>query len=125
MRRAMKKESGFAKYLRRTLQKDEPGRLMFFAEVMKAPLASQLRLLRHFRGLSQMAVAKRMKLGQGEIARLEGSGSNPRADTLERMAKGLGARVEILPEQVLPFMTAQQIRAQGDEYFGHVTARAR
>lgn len=120
MKRSTTKESGFAKYLRRTLAQDERARVLFFSEVTKAPLASQLRLLRHFRGLSQMAVAKRTGFEQPEVARLEASGSNPRANTLERMAKGLGARVEILPEQVLPFLATLQIRAHGEAYFERV-----
>lgn len=119
MKRTTAKESGFSKYLRRTLEKDEQARTMFFVEVTKAPLASQLRLLRHFRGLTQTAVAKRMQLKQSEIARLEGSDSNPRASTLERMAKGLGARVEILPEQMLPWFATGQITAQGEAHFRH------
>lgn len=47
-------------------------------------------------------------------------GANPRAKTLERMAKGLGAKVEIIPEKILPFLAAQQLRAEGEVYFTRI-----
>jgi transcriptional regulator with XRE-family HTH domain len=120
MKSARGKEDGFSKYLQRSLRKDPQARVLFFAELMKAPISSQLRLLRHFRGLTQVELSGKLKLAQTEVVRLEKKGSNPRAKTLERLAKGLGARVELIPERMLPFIAAQQLRAQGEAFFYNV-----
>ncbi|MDD5655667.1 MAG: helix-turn-helix domain-containing protein [Elusimicrobia bacterium] len=119
-RQAKPRKSGLAKYLESSLRKDPRARVLFFAELMKAPVSSQLRLLRHFRGLSQVKLSRKVKLLQPEIVRLEREGSNPRTSTLERVAVGLGARVELVPEKLLPFLAAQQLRAQGQAYFQRI-----
>lgn len=124
MRRTKRPESGLDKFLRESMAEDEGFRTLFLGEVMKLPIASQLRALRNFRGLSQLALSKRTKLAQPEVARLEKAGANPRARTLERLAKGLGARVEVIPEAVIPLLAAQQIRGQGEAYFGRVALSA-
>lgn len=120
MKPVKSKQSGLDKFLTESMEEDEQFRTLFLAEVMKLPISSQLRALRNFRGLSQSALSKRTKLVQPEVARLESAGANPRARTLERLAKGLGARVEIIPESLLPFLGAQQLRAQGEAYFKRV-----
>lgn len=125
MRSTKRKESGLDNFLRESMEGDEQFRSLYLGEVMKLPVASQIRALRNFRGLSQLALSKRTKLVQPEVARLESPGSNPRARTLERLAKGLGARVEIIPEQLIPFLATQQIRAQGESYFERVALTKR
>lgn len=125
MKRGKGRESGLDKFLRESIAEDEQFRTLFLGEVMKLPVASQLRALRNFRGLSQLALSKRVRLVQPEVARLESPGSNPRARTLERLAKGLGARVEIIPEQLIPFLATQQIRAHGETYFERVALSKR
>lgn len=57
-------------------------------------LASTVRALRKERGLSQQDLAKRIGTSQAAIARLELGGSEPRLDTLERIADAL--EVELL-----------------------------
>lgn len=120
-----KGESGLDRFLHESLAEDEQFRALFLAEVMKLPVSSQIRALRNLKGLSQVAVSKKTKLAQSEIARLEKVGANPRAKTLERIARGLGARVEIIPEKLLPFLAAQQQRAEGEAYFGRVALAGR
>ncbi len=120
-----RKGSGLDKFLRESLVQDEQFRALFLAEVMKLPVSSQLRALRGLRGFSQVAVSKKTKLAQSEIARLEKAGANPRTKTLERIAKGLGARVEIIPEKLVPFLAAQQQRAEGEAYFNRIALPAR
>lgn len=120
MNHAKSKQSGLDKFLQESMEQDPQFRTLFLTEVMKLPISSQLRALRNFRGLSQSALSKLTKLVQPEVARLESAGANPRARTLERLAKGLGARVEIIPENLLPFLGAQQLRAQGEAYFKRV-----
>lgn len=120
MKRSKAKESGLDQFLRESMEDDEQFRALFLAEVMKLPISSQLRALRNLSGISQVALSKKTKLAQSEVARLEGVGANPRAKTLERMAKGLGAKVEIIPEKILPFLAAQQLRAEGEVYFTRI-----
>ena len=119
-----RKESGLDNFLRESIEEDEQFRALFFAEAMSLPIASQLRLLRKFRGLSQVKLSKKTKLAQSEVARLESAGSNPRAKTLERLAKGLGAKIEIIPEKMIPFLAAQQLRLEGEAYFNRIALPA-
>lgn len=125
MRAGKRKESGLDKFLRESMEEDEEFKSLFLAQVMELPVSTQLRVLRNFRGLSQAALSKKTRIVQPEVARIERADSNPKARTLERMAKGLGARVEIVPVNVIPLVAAQQIRTQGEDYFDHVTVRAR
>ena len=46
------KESGFSRYLRRSMSKDPKFRTLFLAEVNELPVASRRRVLRHFRFLN-------------------------------------------------------------------------
>lgn len=117
------KESGFSKYLSHALKKDKQARTLFFAELMKEPVTVQLKILRHFRGFSQLKLSRKVKLAQPEVARLERIESNPRARTLERVAKGLGAQLEIIPQGMLAFIATQQLRAQGELYFYSIAHR--
>lgn len=125
MRRGKRKESGLDKFLRESMADDEEFKSLFLAQVKRLPISTQLRVLRNFRGLSQAALSKKTRIVQPEVARIERADANPKARTLERLAKGLGARVEIVPENVIPLVAAQQVRAQGEDYFDHLTARAR
>ena len=125
MRVGKRKESGLDKFLRESMDEDEEFKSLFRAQVMELPVSTQLRVLRNFCGLSQAALSKKTRIVQPEIARIERADSNPKARTLERMAKGLGARVEIVPLNVIPLVAAQQIRTQGEDYFDNVTVRAR
>lgn len=125
MRTGKRKESGLDKFLRESMEDDEEFKSLFLAQVMELPVSTQLRVLRNFRGLSQAALSKKTRIVQPEVARIERADSNPKARTLERMAKGLGARVEIVPLNVIPLVAAQQVRTQGEDYFDNVTVRAR
>lgn len=125
MKGGKRKESGLDKFLRESMEEDEEFKSLFLAQVLELPVSTQLRVLRNFRGLSQAALSKKTRIVQPEVARIERADSNPKARTLERLAKGLGARVEIVPENVIPLVAAQQIRTQGEDYFDNVTVRAR
>jgi len=46
-------------------------------------------------GLSQEAVARRMRTSQQTISRLEGGKANPSLDTLRRFAKATGTQLKI------------------------------
>jgi ribosome-binding protein aMBF1 (putative translation factor) len=58
-------------------------------------LGRQVRELRQSHGLSQRELAERMHTTQSVIARLEAGGSKPSISTLERVAKALGASIDI------------------------------
>jgi predicted RNase H-like HicB family nuclease/DNA-binding XRE family transcriptional regulator len=54
-----------------------------------------LRWARQDAGLTQAAVAKRVGIGQPQIAKLERPGSNPSLETLDRVMRALGARLDL------------------------------
>ena len=54
-----------------------------------------LRWARHAAGLTQAQLAARAKVSQQAIAKLEHPDSNPTLETLEKVARALGARLEV------------------------------
>ncbi|MHB1846441.1 MAG: helix-turn-helix domain-containing protein [Deltaproteobacteria bacterium] len=54
-----------------------------------------LRWARQDAGLTQAALAKRVGIGQPQIAKLELPGSNPSLQTLEKVMRALGARLDL------------------------------
>ncbi|MGH8910679.1 MAG: helix-turn-helix transcriptional regulator [Egibacteraceae bacterium] len=59
-------------------------------------LGDRVRQLRLRAGLSQAELARRIGTTQPAIARLEAGGTSPSIHTLDRVARALGARLEIL-----------------------------
>lgn len=60
-------------------------------------LAKTLKRLRRSRGLTQVGLAKRVRMHQPYLAALEsGSERNPRLDTLRRLAKALKVKPSAL-----------------------------
>jgi transcriptional regulator with XRE-family HTH domain len=55
----------------------------------------ELRWTRHRARLTQAQLAKRAGVSQQQIAQLEHPDSNPTLDTLERVARALGAHLEL------------------------------
>ena len=54
-----------------------------------------LRWARQDAGLTQAALAKRVGIGQPQIAKLERPGSNPSLETLDKVMRALGARLDL------------------------------
>jgi transcriptional regulator with XRE-family HTH domain len=60
-------------------------------------LAMKLKQIRTARGLTQVALAKKVKMPQPYVARLEsGAETNPKLDALRRLAKALRCKVSEL-----------------------------
>lgn len=55
----------------------------------------ELRWAREEEQLTQAQLAKRIGVSQQQIQKLEGAGSNPTLETLEKVAEGLGRRLSI------------------------------
>jgi DNA-binding Xre family transcriptional regulator len=61
------------------------------------PLAMKLKRIRQAKGLTQVALAKKVKMPQPYLARLEsGAETNPKLDALRRLAKALRCKVSEL-----------------------------
>lgn len=54
------------------------------------PVGARIRAARTFRGLSQVELGRRIGMNQAVISNLERGVHSPRADTLKRIARGLG-----------------------------------
>jgi transcriptional regulator with XRE-family HTH domain len=66
---------------------------------MNKTFAMQLKAIRTARGLTQIELAKKMRMKQAYIAKLEtGKEPNPTLDTLRRLAKALRVPVAELVE---------------------------
>jgi transcriptional regulator with XRE-family HTH domain len=62
-------------------------------------LAMKLKKIREMRGLTQVALAKKVRMKQPYLARLEsGAETNPKLETLRRLAKALRCKVSELVE---------------------------
>jgi transcriptional regulator with XRE-family HTH domain len=72
-------------------------RARFVAVPISLTLSAQLSLrwARQDAGLTQAALAKRVGIGQPQIAKLERPGSNPSLETLEKVMRALGARLDL------------------------------
>lgn len=67
---------------------------MVEAAARRRALLKELGEMRRHRGHSQTAVAAEMKSSQSSLARLEGSASDARLSTVDRLAEALGFRVQ-------------------------------
>lgn len=95
------KKSGFDRFVDEAFRRDPKLKLAYLAELAKAPINTQLAILRRRLGLTQVEVARRMQLSQSNVARLERTDENPTAKMIARAAKALGCRVLLIPEKEL------------------------
>lgn len=61
-------------------------------------------------GLTQAKLARRLRMTQAQIARIESGLTDPRISTLTELARALGLEPVLLPKQLLPsvsYMVAQ------------------
>ena len=70
-------------------------RLLWVEVATKLAVKMELRWTRHQAKLTQAQLAKRAGVSQQQIAQLEHPDSNPTLDTLEKVARALGAQLEL------------------------------
>ncbi len=70
-------------------------RILWVPVPAKLAVKLSLRWQRQEAGLTQAQVAKRAKVSQQQIAKLEDPDSNPTIETLEKVARALGGHLEI------------------------------
>jgi DNA-binding XRE family transcriptional regulator len=70
-------------------------RITWVPVAAKLAVKLSLRWQRQQAGLTQAQVAKKAKVSQQQIAKLEDPDSNPTIEALEKVAKALGAQLEI------------------------------
>lgn len=71
------------------------GRLLWVEVPAKLGLQLHLRWARQDAGLTQAQLAKRAGVSQQAIAKLENPDSNPTLDTMQKVARALGARLRV------------------------------
>lgn len=72
------------------------GRKLVWVEVPpKLAVKIELRWARHQARLTQAQLARRAHVSQQQIAQLESPDSNPTLDTLEKVARALGAKLQL------------------------------
>jgi len=120
-----KGKGGLDGYLVETMGKDAEARALFLREFYNLPLASQQRIMRTVRGLSQVVLGRRAGLAQSEIARLEKPSANPRLSTVEAVFRGLGASVRPTTTGMITLGIRQQVILRGERYFEHVAVGGR
>jgi HTH-type transcriptional regulator/antitoxin HipB len=82
-------------YIRNRMKREPPFAAGVRAELDKLQLARQVRTLRERRRLSQANLAQRIGTKQPSIARLESGARVPDLTTLARIARALGARLDV------------------------------
>jgi len=74
---------------------DEERRARFDAEMRRFDFAGQLLALRLDAGLTQQQLAVRTGISQADVSRYERGLGNPTRTTIEALAAGLGARLQL------------------------------
>ena len=115
-----KGKGGFDGYLVETIGKDAEARALFLREFYNLPLASQQRIMRTAKGLSQVLLGKKAGLAQSEIARLEKPSANPRISTVEAIFRGMGSLLGPTTTGMITLGIRQQVVLRGERYFEHI-----
>lgn len=72
-----------------------------------------IRRARKEQGLSQAELARRLRMTQAQIARIENGLTDPRLSTLTELARALGLEPILLPKQLLPSVSYQIAQHRG------------
>lgn len=120
-----RRAGSFDDYLVSTLGKDAEARALFLRQFYTLPLATQQRIMRTVKGLSQVLLGKRAGLAQSEIARLEKPSANPRLSTAEAVFRSLGASLNPATPGMIVLAIRQQVVLRGERYFAGVATGGR
>lgn len=85
----------YVKEVETTLSDEERATLDAFRE--RYGIANQILQLRQERKISQAELARRTGIAQGEISKIERGVMQPRTNTVEKIARGLNAHLELVP----------------------------
>ena len=111
------KRNEFEADLVRALSADAEVRALYLKEFYRLPLPTQMRILRMFRGLSQVVLGRKTGLAQPEIARLERGTANPRISTASEILRPLGMGLQAMSSSAAVLMIRQHLVSAGEEYF--------
>jgi len=115
-----KRKVGFEKYLTETLDADIESKELFLKLFYKQPVTTQLAMFRKGMGLSQVTLSNKAKLKQSGVARFEKAEANPRVQTIEKIAKALGAKVILATPRMIDVLINKELLAQGEAYFSSI-----
>ena len=94
-----KRLSGFDEYWEEVLRTSPAIAKEYSRQLSELPLATQLAIMRHRRGLSQSDVAKSMGVKQPHVARVERADHDPRISSVEAQARAIRCRVVLVPDR--------------------------
>ena len=95
-----KKELGFDRDIRKSIESDPEYAAEYFEELMTRPLPVQVALLRQFMGMTQEQLAKTLGLKQTHISRLEKADSDHLLSLYKRAAEKMGAHLVLVPDNM-------------------------
>jgi len=101
MRKARKRE--FDIRLREALEKNQAAGAAqeFFERFAGLPITTQLAIMRRRRRLSQRAIARRLRVKQPHVARMENRRHDPRLSSVLSQARALDCRIMVVPDKLL------------------------
>lgn len=99
-------ESGFDTHLTQLLRENPLLAEEYAKQFSQLPVPTQLAILRRRRWLSQKELARRLRVKQPHVARVESAGHDPRLSSLQNQAQALGCRLLIVPEELLAGVSA-------------------
>ena len=103
----MKKQTGFDKDVRKTIESDPEYAAEYFEELMTRPLPVQVALLRQFLGMTQEQLAKALGLKQTHVSRLEKVDSDHLLSLYKRAAEKMGAHLALVPDDMVVIPRSQ------------------
>lgn len=93
--------SGVDEHLEEILARDPALAKAYAEEFAKLPLSTQLGIMRRRRWLSQKTLARKLRVKQPHVSRMESRGHDPRLSSLEGQTRALHCRLMIVPEELL------------------------
>ena len=92
---------GFDKHLQELLEANPHAALEHAKLFAELPLPTQLAIMRRRRKLSQRALAKKLRIPQPHVARIESLRHDPRISSIMKAAKAVRCHVLLVPDEEL------------------------